>query len=135
MSATLSWLDLTSSDREKFRGILDLFSEQGTVDELGLGSLRDAFSDALFPGTSVLHTRLRYVLFVPWLYQALEHRGAGGDVVDAARKKEVELIDHLAATGEDGVIGVQARASLVRLPSSVYWFALSRWGTCVHQQE
>lgn len=134
MSATLSWLDLTSSDRDKVRSILDLFKEQGTVDELGLGSLRDAFSDALFPGTSVLHTRLRYVLFVPWLYQTLEHRGAGGDVAEAARKKEVELIDHLAATGEDGVIGVQAREKLARLPSSVYWFALSRWGIFVPQQ-
>ncbi len=134
MSASISWLDLTSSDRNKVRSILDLFSEQGTVDELGLGSLRDAFSDALFPGTSVLHTRLRYVIFVPWLYQILEHRGAGGDVAEAARKKEIELIDHLAVTGEDGVIGVQARKSLARLPSSVYWFALSRWGIFVPQQ-
>ena len=33
---------------------------------MGLGSLRDALSDALFPGTSYLQTRLRYVLFVPW---------------------------------------------------------------------
>lgn len=134
MSTSLSWLDLTSSDRDKVRSILDLFSEQGTVDELGLGSLRDAFSDALFPGTSVLHTRLRYVLFVPWLYQELEKKGAGGDVAKTARKKEVELIDHLAATDEEGVIGVQARASLARLPSSVYWFALSRWGIFVPQQ-
>jgi len=134
MSASISWLDLTSSDRDKVRGILDLFKEQGTVDELGLGSLRDAFSDALFPGTSVLHTRLRYVLFVPWLYQALENARATGDVATAARNKEVELIGHLADTDEEGVIGVQARASLARLPSSVYWFALSRWGVFVPQQ-
>lgn len=134
MSASISWLDLTSSDRDKVRSILDLFKEQGTVDELGLGSLRDAFSDALFPGTSVLHTRLRYMLFVPWLYQALENTGAGGDVANTARKKEVELIDYLAITDEDGVIGIQARATLARLPSSVYWFALSRWGIFLPQQ-
>jgi hypothetical protein len=53
--ASLSWLDLTAADRDKVRRVLDLFSEQGTVDEIGLGSLRDTISNALFPGTSVLH--------------------------------------------------------------------------------
>ena len=48
MQATLTWLDLTASDRNKMRRVLDLFKEQGTLDEMGLGSLRDVLSDALF---------------------------------------------------------------------------------------
>ena len=36
--------------------------------------------------------------------------------------------------GADGIIGVRARASLVRLPSSVYWSALTTWGIFQHQQ-
>ena len=60
MSATLTWLDLTASDRDRMRQVLDLFKEQGTVDEMGLGNLRDALSEALFPGTSTIQTRLRY---------------------------------------------------------------------------
>lgn len=128
MTASLTWLDLTSADRDKVRQILDLFKEQGTVDELGLGSIRDALSDALFPGTSVLHTRLRYALFIPWIYKRLELAGNGATIVKAARSKEVELISHLAEQGAEGVIGIQARESLARLPSSVYWAALSRWG-------
>ncbi len=40
MQATLTWLDLTASDRDKMRRVLDLFKEQGTLDEMGLGSLR-----------------------------------------------------------------------------------------------
>jgi hypothetical protein len=51
MAASLTWIDLTATDRDKVRRVLDLFKEQGTVDELGLGSLRDLFSNALFPGT------------------------------------------------------------------------------------
>lgn len=47
--------------------VVDLFKEQGTIDEMGIGSIRDTLSDALFPGTSYVHTRLRYVLFIPWL--------------------------------------------------------------------
>jgi len=90
--ARLSWLDLTAADRDKVRRVLDLFSEQGTVDELGLGSLRDTISNALFPGTSVLHTRLRYVLFIPWVYQELESWGVGYDVERHAREMEIQLI-------------------------------------------
>ena len=36
-------------------------------DELGLGAIRASFADALFPGTSTIQTRLRYMLFVPWV--------------------------------------------------------------------
>ena len=31
--------------------VIDLFRENGTVDELGLGTIRDAIADRLFPGT------------------------------------------------------------------------------------
>lgn len=39
--------------------ILAQFKERDTRDELGLGSLRDAIADLLFPGTSTIQTRLR----------------------------------------------------------------------------
>jgi hypothetical protein len=48
--------------------VLDLFREKGTIDELGLGTIRDAFADMLFPGTSAPRTRPRYFLIVPWIY-------------------------------------------------------------------
>ena len=129
MEPTLTWLDLTVSDRDKMRRVLDLFKEQGTIDEMGLGGLRDILSDALFPGTSYIQTRLRYMVFIPWMYQRLESRKVGSaDVAQQARKAEADLIGSLA-DGEDaeGVIGVRARGSLARLPSSVYWSALVRW--------
>ncbi|MDE2890709.1 MAG: DUF6361 family protein [Gemmatimonadota bacterium] len=136
MQATLTWLDLTASDRDKMRRVLDLFNEQGTLDEMGLGNLRDAISDALFPGTSYIQTRLRYVLFIPWLYQRLETRRVRSvDVAHAARQAEVDLIGRLKQ-GEDkkGIIGVLAGHSLVRLPSSIYWSALTRWDIFRPQQ-
>ena len=48
----LTWLDLTASDRDRMQQVLDLYKEQGTVDEMGFGRLRDAPSETLFPGTS-----------------------------------------------------------------------------------
>lgn len=130
MEASLTWLDLTSSDRDKMRRVLDLFSEQGTVDEMGLGSLRDALGDALFPGTSSIQTRLRYTMFIPWIYQGLaDARVRSEEVGRAARAAELSLIGALSATGDaEGVIGGRARDRLTRLPSSVYWAGLARWG-------
>ena len=136
MEPMLIWLDSTASDRDRMRRVLDLFKEQGTVDEMGLGSLRDILSDALFPGASYIRTRLRYVLFIPWIYRRLESRRVGSaDVARQARKAETDLIGSLAH-GEDaeGVIGVRARDSLARLPSSVYWSALVWWGIFRHRQ-
>lgn len=132
MPASLTWLDLTAADRDKVRRVLDLFSEQGTVDELGVGSLRDTISNALFPGTSVLHTRMRYVLFIPWIYQELESWGTGYDVGHHAREMEVQLIDALAQSDDTaGVIGIDARTNLARLASSAYWALLVHWGLFV----
>lgn len=136
MAATLTWLDLTASDRDRMRQVLDMFKEQGTVDEMGLGSLRDAISEALFPGTSTIQTRLRYVLFVPWIYRQLEtRRTAASDVSTQLRKAELDLIGPLLKHGwSQGVIGERARGSLARQPSSVYWTALVRWGLFLHER-
>ena len=131
MEPALTWIDLTAGDRDQMRRVLDLFKEQGTLDEMGLGSLRDVLSDALFPGTSSIQTRLRYVLFLPWLYQRLEARRVrSNDIERAARQAEVDLIGPLEKNEDPagGIIGLRARHALVRLPSSVYWGALTRWG-------
>jgi len=129
LAAILSWIDLTATDRDKVRRVLNLFNEQGTVDELGLGSLRDVLSNALFPGTSVLHTRLRYVLFIPWIYREIESWGGGYDVAYEARRMEMRLINALMETTDtEGIIGIQARESLSRLASSAYWALLVHWG-------
>ena len=52
MPSTFAWLDQSEEQRRKILDIVDLFRENGTVDELGLGTIRDALADILFPGTS-----------------------------------------------------------------------------------
>ena len=46
---------------------MNLLSEQGAVDELGTGIVRDAFANYFFPGTSTIQTRAKYFLIVPYL--------------------------------------------------------------------
>lgn len=74
MPSTLTWLDHDAAARERSLRILALFQEKESRDELGLGVLRDALADRLFPGTSTIQTRLRYMLFVPWIYTWLEEQ-------------------------------------------------------------
>ena len=95
------------------RRVLDLFNEKGTRDELRFLNLQIALSDELFPGTTYLLTRLRYVLFIPWICKSMEEKRTGGNkVVEEARVREIELINQLKKTETEGVvIGVQADKS------------------------
>ena len=130
MVSTLTWLDFSEHERRKALDVIDLFREKDTRDELGIGTVRDALADLLFPGTSTIQTRARYFLFVPWVYRRLERqRSAVADAARLARRAELNLIDALAIGGEtDGVIGIEARQTLKRLPSNVFWQGLAAWG-------
>jgi len=79
------WLDYSERERRKMLDVVDLFGEHDTHDELGIGSVRDAFADMLFPGTSTIMTRARYFLLVPWTYQRLERSRVGSQKWRRAR--------------------------------------------------
>jgi hypothetical protein len=130
MVSTLTWLDVSSEQHRRVREIIRLFEEPGTRDELGVGPIRDSFSDQLFPGTSVIQTRARYFLFVPWLFQAAVTRGRRGQaLLDQVDRSERQLIERFRTAGiTDGLIGRQAGARVKILPSTIYWGGLTRWG-------
>jgi hypothetical protein len=129
MSAFL-WLDYSEKERRKMLDVVNSFRERDTRDELGLGSVRDAFADMLFPGTSTIMTRARYFLLVPWTYQRLERlRISSAQIAERARRAETDLIEVLEHSEDnDGNIGKLAKTTLKRLPSSVYWQGLGVWG-------
>ncbi len=128
--AALTWLDYSEQERRQAMEVIDLFREEDTRDELGLGTIRDAFADLLFPGTSTIQTRARYFLFIPWVYADIERRRLGGnEAAHRARLLQGRLRDGLIAGGESvGVIGFRAGLHVQRLPSSVYWNGLRQWG-------
>jgi hypothetical protein len=65
MTSTFTWLDYSERDRRRMMDVVSLFTEPDTVDELGLGTVRDAIADLLFPGTSTIQRGARYLLFIP----------------------------------------------------------------------
>lgn len=129
MRPTITWLDLTSRDRDQVQKLISLFDEKGTLDEMGIGPIRDAFSNCLFPGVNTLQTHLRYVLFIPWIYRRLEtKRHDPSTLPDTLREEELGLIRPLALTTEQGVIGIRSGSSIRQLPSNIYWNCLTQWG-------
>src|SRR5437868_582334 len=96
MTSSLAWLDFSEQEQRQVLSVVELFRDRDTVDELGVGVVRDTYSDLLFPGTSTLHSRARYVLFIPWIYQAIERSSSHcHDPWKSARRMEVRLIDAL----------------------------------------
>jgi len=102
---------------------------EGVRDEIGFLILHQRYADYFFPGTSVLHTRLRYALFVPWIYQSLSEEAATGRVTERLERYEVRLAGRLKQAKERGVIGGLNHPRPTTQPPSVsYWAALGTWG-------
>lgn len=123
----LAWIDFDPEERRRAQTLIDLFKEPEARDELGLGTIRDGLADLLFPGTSTIQTRLRYMLFIPWVYREAQSRKTSqAERVVIARNLEFDLSEALLEGGErDDVIGRLAGKDLKRLASSVYWAGLS----------
>lgn len=129
-ASSLGWLDLDAAASEQVGTLLRSLEEPGTLDPLGLGSVRDTFSGMLSPGTSTIQARLRYFLFLPWIFRKLEaERVAPGAFAGRLREVEGQLIDRLRHLGPNqGIIGFNAGRQVKRLPSSAYWGGLGSWG-------
>lgn len=112
--------------------IVNLFREKGTLDELGIGTIRDTLAEHFFPGINTIQTRARYFLFVPWIYEALEaQRTSTGQISRKAREQQAQLVEALKKGGvgaSSGLIGIDAGINIQRTPSAIYWGGLGRWG-------
>jgi hypothetical protein len=129
VASTVAWLDTSADEQRRVRELIALFSQVDSRDELGVGQIRDAFSETLFPGTSVIQTRARYFLFVPWIYRDGHRRGRSGPQLKAwADARERRLIEAIRAAGDDrGLIGRIAGPAVKILPSTIYWSGLNRY--------
>lgn len=134
MPSSLTWLDVSAEEQRRAREFIALFTQPESRDELGIGQIRDAFSNTLFPGISVIQTRARYFLYVPWIYSdGQRRRKSGQELVRWAASRERRLIEVLRAAGTaagdlEGLIGRVAGARLKILPSSIYWNGLIAFG-------
>lgn len=134
MASTVAWLNFDAEQQRRTELMMAAIAEQGTIDSLGLGNIRDLIAGALHPGITVLQTRARYLVFLPNIYRSL--RGSTTDALwSDGRRGEGKLADDLNAfyrahPGEDdrGVIG-RNRGDAAKQPASVaYWGLLRQLG-------
>lgn len=126
IAPSLGWTLLSREAIKRAESQL-LAETDGVRDEIGFLAIHQAYSDRLFPGTSVLHTRLRYVLFVPWIFQRLTTLGSHEPAARRLQEEERRLAGRLR--GQDGVIGGRIYPNhSAQPPSMVYWSAMAKWG-------
>jgi len=132
----LGWAWLSQKERRTAEQALAELGPDGTRDELGFGVIHFAYADRFFPGTSVQHTKLRYVWFVCWSYLELQQR-APGETFPKAELDRIEdrtghrLLRHYGNEDGHGIIGgrvLRVGRSPVVKPSAVYWNAMRSWG-------
>jgi hypothetical protein len=135
MESAFGWTQIARSDVAKAAELLK-GAALGVRDEIGFLSLHQGFADRFFPGTSVLQTRLRYVLFVAWQIQDLNDQalksapGRAGKLTaeQMLKRQERNLVLRLKQA-RDGVIGLYSdNHQPAQPPSTIYWTALRLWG-------
>ena len=86
MASTFSWVDFSDEDREKMVQIIRQLRQQDTIDELGIGSVRDSMANILFPGTTTIQTRAKYMLFGPWILKKMEKNKVPSENIEVVIK-------------------------------------------------
>lgn len=127
----IGWIDFSKSERNKILTVLDLLSEDGTLDELGIAPIRDGFSNLFFPGTSTIQTRAKYFFIVPYALRDLER----GKITNL--NQFLEAFDKIERTcgeifrenklDDIGIIGSRSLAGgrwVKRTPADIYWAGL-----------
>ena len=132
-TSTFTWLQFDAEQSRRARELVRALQEPTTLDSLGIGTIRDGFANLFFPGTSTLHTRVRYFLLVPWAMQHVAaRRPRSRDQYDRWLKEaEIATIDALKTGNPDGTIGVIGRdrgRNVQQLPSMIYWSGTAAWG-------
>lgn len=137
--AQLGWIDFSDDHRKRVFSVIDMLSEEGTIDELGIGTIRDSIADLLYPGLSTIQTRPKYFILLPQIFQTYlkEFRKNGRcSKLDAYLRDNENRFMYLLAEAYNyqvgkGVIGVNVakhKGELARKASSIYWNGLKTHG-------
>ena len=136
----IGFIDFSQGERNRILSTLRLLGDQTALDELGIGSVRDAYAELLFPGISTLQTRAKYFVLIPYLFaqgERLVQRGklrSGKEFLTWLNGEEDKLVPVLVEnshSGETGIIGSNAlkqKRTVKMKPSAIYWSGLRTLG-------
>lgn len=133
MTSQIGWIDFSPRHRDRVKKFMDLMGMGGVVDELGVGVIRDAMSNKVFPGFSTLYTRAKYFFITPYILEDRENASKPGkDYFNKAEKETNEIIiqfykEHRERSDESYFGKVRQDGALKRQPSEIYWNGMTRF--------
>ena len=128
----IGFIDFSKEERNKILATLKLLGTQTALDELGIGVIRDAYADILFPGISTIQTRAKYFVLIPYLFERTTKQKLvnGKEVLRWIHTQEDKLVETLVRNSdseETGIIGKNAlkqKRSVKMKPTNIYWNGL-----------
>ena len=136
----IGFVDYSHEERNRILATLKLLEEHMALDELGVGVVRDAYADKLFPGISTLQTRAKYFVLIPYIFSSAKKQVEKGKIrsgqeflqwVNEAEDRLVATLKANCPPGENGIIGINAfrrKRSVKIKPSTIYWSGLRTFG-------
>ena len=135
----IGYINFSNEEKNNLYRVIQSIREHHAIDELGIGRIRDAFSNEMFPGMSTLQNRAKYFAVLPALYYQAE-KGRYNNVREVRQRVldlEIKLTRQLmngAETSEEryGITGStlieQAERDSSKYvkydPSYIYWGGL-----------
>lgn len=89
MSMDIGYINFSQEERNNIYKVIQAIRDHQAIDELGIGRVRDAFSNEMFPRMSTLQNRAKYFVLLPALYLSAEHEKYRN--VNEVRQRILEL--------------------------------------------
>ncbi len=104
----LGYIHTNKDEQAKVLQVMKMLSESVALDELGIGRIRDAFSDLLFPGISTLQKHMKYFSLMPQLYKKATYKryNRQGEVRAEVVRLERLMTKNLVEGSPEGTIGI-----------------------------
>jgi hypothetical protein len=141
----IGFFTLNTEERSQVSKILQAIREQQAVDELGIGRLRDAFSNRMFPGMSTLQHHAKYFVVLPAMYYELtkDSYDRVAEINNKIISSEIRITDRFVRWAQDngnpywrnGITGSdvleQAKADTTKYvkydPTYIYWNGMATY--------
>ena len=145
-SFNLGWVFISNEERRKTAEVLAKLSGQEAVDELGIGRIRDYFSEKLFPGFSTAQKRVKYFILIPKaiinVLKSSNKPSTRRGVQDALNKEEWDFVEKFIkydkTDEKKGIIGLRnyqnGKKGMDTYPSELYWSGLVMTGIVTNKQ-
>ncbi|MBP9984205.1 MAG: hypothetical protein KBF13_03680 [Prevotella sp.] len=143
----IGFINFNTEEKKRVAKMMQLLQESEAIEELGIGRVRDHFSNTLFPGTSTLQHHAKYFAVMPSLYYHTAYKSRKfqtiAEVDRYIKEAEVQITRQLAENSDGtirmdvtGITGINTykdalndyRKFVKYDPAYIYGSGLARYG-------